>query len=181
MALRNSADRFGLVTKSLHWVTALLVLSAIPMGLWIASAEVSLAILPYFARHKTLGIMVLGLIIVRIIWHRFNPPPKPLSHGSIWQDALALWVHRAFYVLLVAMPLSGWIASSATGIDTVIFGRWTLPAIAPAAEAWEDAGFWIHGVIGKLLITIIILHTGGALFRSFVKKDGTLARITRGG
>lgn len=180
MALRNTSDTFGFVTRALHWVTALLVLTAIPIGLWIANAEFSLAILPFFARHKTLGILVLFLIISRILWHRFTPPPVSLPHGIAWQDRLARWVHLAFYILLVAMPLSGWIASSATGIDTVVFGIWTLPAIAPASETWENIGFLVHGILGKVLIALIILHVGGALFRTVVKRDGTLARMIRG-
>lgn len=179
MALKNSNRTFGAVTKTLHWVTAALVLTAIPMGLWIANADFSLAILPFFARHKTLGIAVLVLIVIRILWHRLSPPPASLPHGIAWQDALARWVHRAFYVVLVAMPVSGWIASSATGIDTVVFGIWTLPAIAPASETWETVGFAVHGILGKALIAIVLLHIAGALFRAFIKRDGTLARMLR--
>ena len=180
MALKNTNDQFGFVTRTLHWATALLVLVTIPIGLWIANAEFSLAILPFFARHKALGILVLVMIIARVLWHRFSPPPASLSHGIAWQDVLAIWVHRAFYVFLVAMPLSGWIASSATGIDTVIFGRWTLPAIAPVSESWENIGFLIHGLLGKILIVIILLHIFGALFRAFIKRDGTLRRMVNG-
>ncbi len=180
MSARNTDRGFGWVSRALHWITALAVLTAMPLGVWISEMEVSLASLKYFGYHKTLGITVLALIVARIIWHVISPPPAPLSHGIGWQDALAKLVHRAFYVLLLAMPLSGWIASSATGIDTVIFGRWTLPSIAPASEDWESAGFLAHDLIGKALFLCVILHVGGALYRAVVKRDGTLARMVRG-
>lgn len=177
MGLRNSKARFGWATITLHWLTAALVLTALPLGLWLARAEISLTTIKYFAIHKTLGITVLVLIALRILWHWISPPPEPLTHGIPWQDALAKWVHRSFYILLLAMPLSGWIASSATGIDTVVFGRWTLPPIAPASEAWESAGFAIHGIIGRLLALCILLHVAGALYRSVLLRDGTLGRM----
>ena len=180
MAARNTSESFGSVTRVLHWVTAIAVLAALPLGVWISEMEVSLVSLKYFGYHKTLGITVLGLIVLRIIWHLINPPPQPLSHGVGWQDRLAKAVHRAFYVLLLAMPLSGWVASSATGIDTVVFNRWTLPSIAPASEAWEKAGFAVHGVVGKLLLACVVLHIGGALYRTLVSRDRTLQRMNRG-
>ncbi len=177
MPARNAEASFGWVTRALHWVTALAVLVALPIGVWISEMQVSLEALKYFAWHKTLGVAVLVLILLRILWHRISPPPPPLAHGIVWQDRLAAWVHRSFYVLLVAMPLSGWFASSATGIDTVIFGRWTLPAIAPEDPLWEDIGFVAHGLISKALIVCVSLHIGGALFRAVVKRDGTLRRM----
>lgn len=180
MAARNSADDFGAVTRVLHWVTALAVLVALPMGVWISNMEVSLSALKYFGYHKTLGTVVLVLILLRVIWHRISPPPAPLEHGVAWQDRLAKGVHTAFYVLLFAMPLSGWVASSATGIDTVIFERWTLPRIAPVSETWETAGFAVHGLLGKVLMACVLLHIGGAMYRTVVLKDGTLMRMLRG-
>lgn len=180
MAARNDEASFGWVTKLLHWATALGVLIALPMGLWLSEAEFSLSTIKFFGYHKTIGTVVLALILLRILWHLINPPPHPLPHGIAWQDTLAKVVHRSFYVLLLAMPLSGWIASSATGIDTVIFGRWTLPNIAPVSESWESLGFLAHDLIGKALALCILLHVGGALYRAIVSRDGTLSRMIKG-
>ena len=180
MGTRNSSASFGLVTRVLHWVTASVVLVALPLGVWISEMEVSLAALKYFGYHKTLGITAFVLIVLRMIWHLISPPPEPMSHGVAWQDLLAKIVHRAFYVLLLAMPLSGWVASSASGIDTVVFNRWTLPRIAAVSEAWENAGFMLHGALGKLLLACIVLHIGGTAYRALVTRDGTLMRMVRG-
>ena len=180
MSLRNNPNGFGVVSRTLHWVTAVLVLVALLLGNWIASMDISLSTLKYFGYHKTLGSVVLALVVLRIIWHRISAPPRPLSHGIPWQDGLVRWVHRAFYVLLLAMPISGWVASSASGIDTLIFGRWTLPAFAPVSETWEEVGFVAHGIIAKVLVAIILLHVGGALFHAVVRQDGTLRRMVSG-
>lgn len=181
MAARNSAGGFGWVTRALHWVTAILVLSTIPLGLWIARIEPSLATLKYFGLHKTLGITVLTLTLIRILWHRVSPPPPPVSSGSLWQDRAARAVHLAFYLLLVAIPLTGWIASSATGIGTVVFNRWTLPSIAPVSEAWESAFFTLHTFLAQIFAALIALHVAAALHRGLAKRDGTLRRMVRGG
>ena len=74
------------------------------------------------------------------------------------------------------MPLSGWIASSATGIDTVIFNTFTLPRIAPVSERWAEVGFQVHGAIGFILAVLVFLHVAGAV----VRRDGTLSRMVRG-
>ena len=180
MAFRNTSTSFGSVTRALHWLMVILVFAALVLGNRIANMEMSLSALKFFGYHKSLGVSVLALIVLRILWHRITPPPTPIQSGVGWQDGLAKTIHRTFYVLLVAMPLTGWAASSATGIDTVIFGRWTLPAIAPVSERWEEVGFAIHGVIAKLLVAVILLHIAGALYHALVKRDGTLRRMTTG-
>lgn len=180
MHLRNSPNRFGLVTRGLHWATALLVLAATGVGYWLANTEFSLSLLKYYGLHKTLGIVVLVLTALRLLWHRLTAPPDPMPSGAAWKDRLAGLVHKGFYLLLIAMPLTGWVASSATGIETVIFNRWTLPAIAPVDETWERIGFAVHALTAKLLVVAIALHLGGALARAFGQRDGTLRRMWAG-
>ncbi len=180
MAIRNSSDHFSLVTRVLHWVTVVLVFAALVLGNRIANMEVSLSALKFFAYHKTVGITVLALIVARMLWHWLTRPPASVPSGVGWQVRLAKAVHRGFYVLLVAMPLTGWVASSATGVDTVVFGRWTLPAIGPVSERWEEVGFVVHGAIAKVLIAVILLHIAGALYHAIIKRDGTLRRMVTG-
>ena len=179
MALGNSQEGYGLVTRALHWATALAVLSALPLGIWISEMQVSLASLKYFGIHKSIGFVVLCLTVLRILWHWLSPKPPLLEHGG-WQDRLAQAVHRMFYACLILMPVSGWVASSATGIDTVIFNSVTLPRIAPVSERIESIGFAIHGLLGVVLAALILAHVGGALYRTLVLRDRTLARMLRG-
>jgi cytochrome b561 len=177
--LRNGGDRIGLGTRVLHWMMAAGILATLPIGLWIANAQPSLAIIKWFGIHKTIGITLLVLAIVRLLWNWITPPPGPISGGPEWADWLARLTHRAFYVLLLLVPLSGWVGSSASGLDTVVFGRWTVPAIAPASPAIEEAAFAIHGVAALLLAALIVLHVAGAAKRA-LGGDGTLRRMITG-
>ena len=178
MTLSNRPDAFGLVSRALHWGMALLVIAMLALGLRISSMEPGLANLWLYGLHKTLGITILTLILIRLGWHLYTPPPRPIG-----PPGPALWaaraVHWAFYVLLVAIPLTGWAGSSATGIDVVIAERWTLPPLVePSAEA-EALWFRLHDILTKLLIGLVTLHILGAL-RHEMAGDGTLTRMLRG-
>jgi cytochrome b561 len=122
---------------------------------------------------------LLALVIVRLLWHRITPPPGPIPGGPAWADRLARWTHRAFYALLLLVPLSGWVGSSASGLDTVVFGRWTVPAIAPASPVIESAAFAVHGAGALILAGLIVLHVAGAVKRA-LGGDGTLRRMITG-
>lgn len=179
MGWRNTPRRFGRVTRLLHWGMAALILAQLPLGLRIATMKLSLANLWLFGLHKTLGFTVLGLVLIRLIWHRISPPPPPLGDPDSLPNRAARAVHGLIYLCLVVAPVAGWIASAATGLDVVIFGQITLPAIAPVSEAWEKTGFFIHNTSVKLLMALLAAHVSGAVWRG-VKRDGTLRRMTTG-
>ncbi|MBX2839446.1 MAG: cytochrome b [Gammaproteobacteria bacterium] len=180
MSFKNTLNQFGWVSRSIHWITAVLVLVVLVMGFWLTRAELSLATIAYFGYHKTIGFVVLVLFVVRVVWHRYSPVPKSVESDSDLQNKLAHLVHRLFYCMLIAMPLSGWIASSATGIDSVIFNRWTVWSIAPTSEAIADFGFAVHAMLGKALAGLVVLHVCGAMYHAFVLRDGTLRRMIIG-
>lgn len=173
---RNSPTAFGRTSRVLHWTMALLIVVLLILGTVLTRIQPNLSTLWLYGLHKTLGLTALGLGLVRLIWHRISPPPPPLGPAAHWQNRAARATHRALYVLMLAIPLSGWIASSATGLDVVIFGQITLPAIAPTSEAIENAGFAVHGVLTKLLMALLTLHIAGAVLRA-VKRDGSLSRM----
>ncbi|MFM2354401.1 MAG: hypothetical protein RLZZ528_137 [Pseudomonadota bacterium] len=174
--LWNGPDRFGLVTRLLHWTMALAILLALGLGTYIARMEVGLSNLWLFALHKSLGMSILALAVLRIGWHLVSVPPMPLGAARGWKAGAARAVHRMLYLLVVLVPVSGWVASSATGLDSIIFGRWVLPPVAPVSEGWESAGFALHGALTKLLAGLVVLHVAAALTR----RDGTLRRMLRG-
>lgn len=174
MVWRNTESGFGLISRMIHWAMAILVVGLLILGVFIANMQPGLANLWLYGAHKTAGIIALCLVMTRIIWHKVSPVPAPF--GATWHAAAAKWAHRALYVCLLIMPLSGWIASSATGLDVVIFDRFTLPAIAPVSEAWENVAFALHRFTAYLLMGVLALHIAGALSR----RDGTLARMIWG-
>jgi cytochrome b561 len=177
--IANSAERYGLFTRLLHWSMAALIIAALALGAYVARMEPAISNLWLYGAHKTLGASILALAVLRLGWHRLSPPPPIVPSRAPRADALARLTHRAFYVLLIAVPLAGWVASSATGIDTVIFGRWTLPSIAPASPALEDAVFAIHRWAARLLALLVLLHLAGAILRQ-TKGEPALRRIVKG-
>lgn len=179
MRWRNTATGFGLITRLLHWAMAALILAQIPLGLQIATMQLSLANLWLFGLHKTIGFVALILVLIRLLWHRISPPPPPLGAVNSLPNRAARAVHALIYTCLLVIPLSGWVASAATGLDVVIFNSVTLPAIAPVSETWENMGFFIHNTATKLLMALLVAHIAGAALRA-LKGDGTLGRMIRG-
>ena len=179
MKLRNTVDSFGLISRLLHWTMAFGVIFMLALGNRIADMKPDLSTLYLYGAHKTLGIVILTLAVLRLIWHRYSPPPPPIGPPSAWGTWAARVAHALIYVLLITIPLSGWFASSATGIDVMIFDRWTLPAIAPVSELWEKRGFIVHGILTKALFGLIFIHMLAALKRE-IDGDGTLTRMISG-
>lgn len=179
MAWRNSATGFGLATRLLHWSMMLLIIGMLILGTKIADMQPNLSNLYLYGVHKTFGFAVLALTLIRIVWHRVSPPPPPIGDPKLWTNRLARLVHALIYVCLIAIPISGWIASSATGLDVLLFDRIPLPAIAPVSELWEKNGFLAHSVLTKVLMGLLAGHILGAMLRG-VKQDGTIARMISG-
>lgn len=179
MVWRNTPTRFGLVTRLLHWGMALALVGMLAFGTRIATMEPGLANLWMYGLHKSIGLILLGLVIVRLVWHRLSPPPAPQGATDDWTQRMARAAHGLMYVLLLAIPVSGWVASSASGLDVMLFDRWVIPPIAPVSEAWENAGWAAHGLLTKLLMGVLALHVAGAIKRQ-IGGDGTLTRMWRG-
>lgn len=178
MALRNSPTSFGLVTRALHWAMALAVISMLALGLRLSDMQPGLANLWLYGLHKTLGFTLLALMILRFGWHLVSPTPLPIGPPGPARIA-ARAAHWLFYALLIAIPLTGWAGSSATGIDVMFADRWVIPPIAEVSEAGEAFWFRLHDILTKLLIGLITLHALAAL-KHEMEGDGTLSRMLRG-
>lgn len=176
--LRNGPAEFGLVTRVIHWTMMLLIIGQLALGLRIADLEPGLANLWLYGLHKTIGFGVLVLILIRIAWHIVSPPPPPLGPRTtaFWAARTAHW---AIYALVIAIPLTGWAGSSATGIDVMIADRWTVPPLVEPSEAGEAFWFRLHDVLTKLLMALVTIHMLGA-FKREMEGDGTLTRMIRG-
>lgn len=177
--LQNTPARFGRVTRALHWITAALILCQLPLGFYTARMQPGLANLWLFGLHKTLGLTALALVGLRILWHLVTPPPRPLGDPAAWENRLARTTHRCLYALMLALPLAGWVASSASGLDTLFLNRWAVPPIAPVSEAVETAGFALHRALAWAMLALVALHIARALRRGW-SGDGTLSRMMRG-
>jgi cytochrome b561 len=176
---RNDPDHFGVISRIIHWVMALLIIAMLVLGTKLGSMQPGLANLWLYGLHKTGGFVALSLVVLRLIWHRISPPPAPIGPPNAWTNRVAGVAHRGIYVLILAIPMSGWIASSATGIDVMFADRWVVPPIAPVSEAWEYWGFLAHKILTKVLMAVLVLHVVGAVKRGW-DRDGTLRRMTTG-
>ena len=179
MTFRNTQDSFGLISRALHWIMAISVIFMLALGNRLTELQPDLSTLYLYGLHKSLGILVLSLAVLRLIWHRISPPPGPIGPSSAWSTWAARAAHAMIYALLILIPLSGWFASSATGIDVMLFDRLVLPPIAPVSELWEKRGFAVHGILTKLLFGLILVHILAAMKRE-IDGDGTLTRMISG-
>jgi cytochrome b561/polyisoprenoid-binding protein YceI len=186
LPLSNTPTRFGTVARSLHWLTALLILTAIPLGLYAQSLpyDTSAALAAkaqVFSLHKTLGVAAFFVALARILWALSQPRPVPLHPERRAETALADIVHWMLYISLLAVPLSGWIHHAATtGFAPILwpFGQ-DLPLV-PKSATVEHVAATMHWLFGKLLITSILLHVAGALKHHLIDRDATLRRMISG-
>ncbi|MEQ9041179.1 MAG: cytochrome b [Silicimonas sp.] len=185
MALRNTPRSYGLIARILHWLTALLILTAFPLGFLANRTELTDGaaierVFALFSLHKTVGIAALLIGLARIGWSLSQPRPAPLSRTR-WERTLAEITHWTLSIALVAVPLTGWLAhSSAPGLAPI---RWPLPQYLPFVPATPEAAALfgaIHWLVTKLLAAAILLHVAGALKHALIDRDGTLARMTSG-
>ncbi len=128
-------------------------------------------------RHKSFGMTVLLLMIVRLFWRRRSPPPALPATMKPLQRHLARISHVAFYVILFAMPLSGWLMIQAKGSSASWFGLWTWPNLIAKSDAAFGVFSLTHVVLGRLLFFLALLHIAAALKHHFWDRDGVLVRM----
>ena len=186
MALTNSATRYGAVTKTLHWVTALGILLAIPLGIvandapYATSDELAWKAL-LFSMHKTLGVTIFCVALLRILWALSQPKPAPLHPDRRLESWLAETVHWLLYGSLVLVPLTGWMHHASTAGFAPIwwpFGQ-TLPFV-PRSDSVADVTAALHIVFERVLLIAVGLHVLGALKHHIVDRDATLRRMLPG-
>lgn len=129
-------------------------------------------------RHMALGIVILALTALRLIWRVTKPAPPWASSMNPWEVVAARAVHTVFYLLLLGLPLGGWLATSFQGSGVGMFGLFTLPALPViASEAAGEAIFEMHEIGGKIMLALIVLHVLGALKHHLIDRDGNLYRM----
>lgn len=186
MRLGNTPFSYGLIARSLHWLMALLILSMIPLGKaanlapFSTDAEFARKFM-LFSLHKTFGVAIFGLALIRIGWAVWQPKPVSLHPERRAENLAAAVVHWLLYSALVLVPLTGWIEHAAIpGLAPIWwpFGQ-SLPFVT-ASEGMFNAFSALHRAFGKVLILAIALHIAGALKHQFLDKDSTLRRMWSG-
>src|SRR3989442_8816697 len=115
MGLRNSTESYGIIAQAFHWLVALLVLAQLGIGLYAANLPVSLARLRWLSHHKSLGLAILALVLLRLGWRALNPPPRLPGSMPRWERPAAPATHPLFFLLLLLAPLARWLFSPGAG------------------------------------------------------------------
>lgn len=171
------AARYGGVAIALHWTTAALVVGGFALGLHMTGLDFSPARLEYYAWHKWIGITVFVVAAARLAWRAAVPPP-PLPDGvPPWQRHAATAVHRLLYALLLAVPVSGWLYSSATGVSVVYLGAVPLPNLIGKDREVARWLLLLHQSLNFTLAVAVTVHVAAALRHRLVARDGVLERM----
>ncbi|WP_035484874.1 cytochrome b [Geminicoccus roseus] len=180
MTLRNGPNRFGVIAKSFHWGMALLVIPLWGLGFYmVGQTQDLLAQYELYQLHKSFGFVVFTLGLLRLAWRLVDPPPPlPADMGRLHRLG-AHFFHILFYLLLIGMPVSGFLMSAASplGIPTIIFETIPLPhPIGPSEAAY---GFFqtAHYYMAMLLAGTLAVHVLAALHHHFIEKDEVLRRM----
>ena len=176
MTLRNTTRRWGAIAQLFHWLIVALIL----VQLWLALRAdelTGMGKLRELARHKSVGITILMLVILRLLWRSRNPHPPLPDNLKPYERSLARFTHGALYTLLFAIPLSGWTMSSARGFPVSWFGFLQLPDLVPKNHTLYEWLVMTHVTLVCVLAVIVALHVLGALKHHFVHKDDVLRRM----
>ena len=175
-----AAQSYTLSARVLHWTTAILVLTNLPLGLVIAENWGGPLQDPLYNLHRSIGALVIPIILLRFAYRATHPaPPLPDDIPPLQQRA-AHATHWALYALLIVQPFLGWIGTSAYPAPIVVFGLFELPPLW-----WEDRTFsghvlLVHSLVALTIALLLAAHIGAALHHHFVRKDGILTRMISG-
>lgn len=177
MSATPSPTSYSPLAIVLHWSVVVLILGAWALGLYMVDLPLSPQKLKYFSWHKWIGVTIFTLAVIRIMGRLTHPAPPLPATVPQWQRRTAALSHFLLYALIVAIPLSGWLHSSASGVPVVYFGVLPLPNPLEKDKALADLLKQIHVFLNVTLVVIVCLHIAVALKHYFVDRDGVLTRM----
>jgi len=176
MHVKNSETQYGAVAQLFHWIIVGLIVTQFILANKVEDLQ-GLAKIPTLALHKSVGMTIFGLAILRLLWRLANPVPPMPSDTPPWQRVAAHVSHWALYGLLFIIPLFGWLMSSARNFPVSWFKLFTFPDLIapnrPAYEFFHEA----HELLAATLFYIAIVHIAAALKHHFIDRDNVLRRM----
>lgn len=171
------SEHYTGTAKSLHWLMALMIIGMVPLGMYMHELPVSPQKLQLYSWHKWVGVTVFVLLLARVAWRiTHRPPPLPWQMSKI-QRTLSHAGHIVLYLLMLAIPLSGWLMSSAKGYQTVWFGVLPIPDLLGKDKELGDTLAEVHESLSWIMIVVLIGHVAAALKHHFIDRDDVLTRI----
>jgi cytochrome b561 len=177
MTYGTRTDHYPATSKLLHWLVAACVLTTAPVAIAMTRVSKGPTQDLLYNFHKSLGVLILILMILRVINRLAAGALTPAPEIEPWQKTLSSVVHTSLYILLLTMPIVGYVANSAYGAPTPFFGLFELPQLVSKNEALATQLFTIHRWVGWLVIFLVLIHVSAALYHHFVRGDSVLKRM----
>lgn len=179
MNFRDTSDGYGIVSRLFHWLMAAAIFAMFGLGLWMVRLDYYS---PYYNAapefHRSFGMLLLFALLVRWLWRATNP--KPVSHDLTPLEQKASYaVHWGFYILLLALMVSGYLISTLDGRPVDVFGWFSVPSILQM-RGLEDRAGDVHRIVAYAVIVLAVIHTAAALKHHFVDKSSILKRMWLG-
>ena len=173
----NTEQSWGDVAKALHWAMAVLIFIMFVLG-WVAVAyPLSPTKLDLFVWHKSIGLSLLGLVCVRLIWRLVNTTPMSPVAVSPLEHTLARLGHATLYLLMILMPVSGYVINSTADFGFRFFSWVRVPNFIPANKAWQETAETLHFILFLVFVAVIAVHIAAALRHHFVRNNNVLTRM----
>ncbi len=178
MAITNTRNSFGWLTRLLHWLVALHILALIGLGYYMVD-------LSYYDpnyhdslfAHKAFGVVAMGLGLVKVLWYLLNTQPDPTAKLPAWQRLASQAVHLLLLAMMVIIPVSGYIISTSAGEGVELYAGLELPALMTISDDWRDLAIDVHEFLAYGVLAVTALHALAALKHQFIDRDGTLKRM----
>jgi len=174
----RSDAAYGPTAIGLHWLVALLIFAAFGLGLYMTDIPgLTPTKLKLFSWHKWLGVTIFALAVIRVLWRAANGAPSAAAGTPAWQAKAAAAAHHLLYVLILAVPLTGYFYSSASGVPVVYLGLWHMPALIQPNEELKAVLKLAHAWLNYLMAAVVVVHAAAAIKHQVIDRDGTLGRM----
>lgn len=170
-------DRYTRTAVILHWLIALLIFAAFPLGLYMHGLTLSPTKLRLYSYHKWIGVTVFLFAVIRVLWRSTHRPPLLPDTMRHWEKIAAEGVHYLLYALIFVVPVTGWLMSSAKGFQTVWFGVLPLPDLVGKNKELGELLLEVHETLNYIMLGLVAAHVGAAIKHHVIERDDILTRM----
>ena len=175
--MNPSLQRYTGVAIALHWLIAVAILGTFLLGQYMTNLQLSPAKLKLYSYHKWIGVTIFLLVLMRIAWRLAHRPPLPPASMPAWQHSAASIAHFFLYALTLAIPVSGWLMSSASGFQVVYLGVIPIPDLLAKSKDAAQELKQLHEALNWLMVLVVAMHVAAALKHHLMDRDDVLRRM----
>lgn len=172
-----AGTRYGSIAIGLHWLIAVAIIGSFSLGFYMSDLPLSPQKLKFYSWHKWAGVSIFLFVLVRLLWRLSHRPPELPDSIPAWQRKVAAATHGLLYLLMVVVPITGWLMSSAKGFQTVYFGVLPLPDLLAKNAELGDQLQQVHEWLNYSMAALVVAHIGAALKHHFIDRDEVLVRM----